>query len=200
VTLATAFAFAPSQLPPINWPLPKTQGDWQQILNQLATWQQILQGLTQPNTIPVALSKTLTTNRVSTTTLAADPDLTITLPGTGSYSVRTFASIFQNGGGFAFNHSFSGSFTALTNSGMEQFWTHTTGFAAGPYQLQTTPAGVRYGLSAAQIGTFGAVLIQEFVVSPSSAGTLSFNWSQASSDPSNTQVYIGSYMTVQQVG
>lgn len=143
-------------------------------------------------------AKAADTTRASTTTLTADPDLTLPVDANKSY--RLECMIIANSNATA---NFKLNFTRP--SGMNAFGTALGqglgGFGSGiPYDAQS-------GLDiTSNIPTFAgnaitdfAVQISAVIVSSSTAGSLTLQWAQNTSNAGNTIVRQGSWMLLRRV-
>lgn len=142
--------------------------------------------------------KDTTTSRTTTATPASDPDLITGSLAAGTYIVEVFGAFRCNGGSQGYAVRFGGSSTIRANN------------PADSYALVATLGGNLAAVSAdanyPTVGVFkttGATSINPFRVKAkvviSVGGTLAFQWSQASSDATATELLAGATMTVEQV-
>ena len=149
--------------------------------------------------IAVCKYKAADTSR-STTTLSADPDLTYTLPGAGTYAFQLFIRLAADATaashGFACGPYSSSTFnTALSRmgaAGMINGTANTNQQAA--VQTVSTASAITYG-SLSNSSIVDWVVITGSIIS-TSGGVFAFNWAQNTVGTGNTTVQGGSYMTV----
>lgn len=140
-------------------------------------------------------TKTADTNRNTTVTTAADPDLTYAVPAAGTYQVEA-TLIFDSANaaaGFKYTYGFTG--TQTLNVGFE------TGFVnagiVGPTNINNLTAGARsYGTVSTTANSNYVILTGTFLITV--AGTLSINWAQSSSSATNSTLRAGSWLKVTQ--
>lgn len=145
---------------------------------------------------PLVAYKSADTLRASTTTLADDPDLTMQLAANATYLVEmriSFATITGTGApllktawdvpaGASGNRSAQGPGSAATDSNADNMATH-----AGIHAFNTT---VTYG--GRNSATSECIAIETGLITTASAGTLAFQWAQATSNATAVRVGAGS--------
>lgn len=144
--------------------------------------------------VSIARVKTAATARISTTTLAADPHLTMTLPvGTWNVRVVLHYSVAASGGadGFQYNFTFGGT---ITDDSQFSYGFDKTIASQG--RLSFTTGG------SISTNTTGSTnwLVVEGVCVVTVAGTLAFQWAQLVSGAHNLTLAIGSNMRATKVG
>lgn len=159
------------------------------------------QRLTAPllsSIIPDRIWKVTNEDRASTTTLAADSDLTTTLEANASYHVLFYIH-----------------YAAVSAAGFQTDWTVPSGatagrsaLGAGSTQVSSDNVPGRFGVhtysTATEYGdrasaTNQMIAIEEAVVFTTSAGTLALRWAQATSNATATRVGAGSYMEIKRL-
>jgi hypothetical protein len=139
--------------------------------------------------------KTITTSRSSTTTLADDPDLTLSLVSGQNYDIEIVIS-YQgaaigptNPQGIKFTLNYTGTFT---NSGafIANYTGGTTGASLAALFSQSINVATITGSTTQDVAVIKAA------IKPASNGTLSFQWSQNSSSGTATKVLGESFMRV----
>jgi hypothetical protein len=141
-------------------------------------------------TVPLVATKTSTTSRNTTTTVTADPNLVVTLP-VGNYAIQGLINIGCAAGGTGAGFKYG-----LINTGTMVGSVGFVGMANG-----AVAAGAQTGSISGAIGIGTIALNSDFLslegwVEVTVAGTLSFGWAQNTSNANNTNVSIGSWMSV----
>lgn len=171
---------------------PKNDREWVRFVQTLNA-QRIIAGL-------VAF-KTTATSRDNTTTLAADPDLQLTLDKTAVYKIELQVMFRAEAGtsgnqGFNFAVGYSGSL-AIEGRGMGyEIVNLTPAVHAGALGGLTMSAGpIPGGVAPIAAGAQDQDGFHiTWLIETSTAGTLSVNWAQAVSSADDTLVLSGSYM------
>jgi hypothetical protein len=146
--------------------------------------------------VPLTVIKPSTTSRASTTTLTADPALTLTLSAGASYEVHglIFYTGLNAGGYLGFNWTVpaSGAFSYLATVAMQG------GGVDGGYNNNV--AGVEYG-AATTVGPCwtqgpGVLLCAQIsgLATGGTGGALTFNWAQFVSNGTATTINQNSYL------
>jgi hypothetical protein len=141
-------------------------------------------------------SKAANTNRASTTAVAADPNLAVTLPA-GIYALKMYVqpqALAGAGGGFKFT-------LGNTSGAMTGTYAYTGGII-GAFVSSVGQTGLNGVTSFSAVSNAAPVdwldITGQVVVTV--AGVLSFQWAQASSNAVNTAVLAGSWMQLTKVG
>lgn len=149
--------------------------------------------------IPIEVWKTANTDRSSTTTLADDTDLTVTLEASATYKVEMhlhyaaidaakFKTAWTVPSGATGNRSAVGAGSASTDA---------TAATTGRFGVHAFTTSVTYGTRSS--ATNQCFALEEAVVFTSSAGTLALQWAQDSSSGTATRLGAGSYMRVRRI-
>jgi hypothetical protein len=138
--------------------------------------------------VPVAVVKMGDTSRTSTT-VTADPELAVTIPGAGSYAFRMYIN-YEGGTGGAADMQF-----VMNSVGSIRFQCLGINASAGTIDPSTT----RVGGTAITCLTSGAGALKAVTAAGSlvtgTSGTVTFSWAQNSSSGTATIVHAGSWMT-----
>jgi hypothetical protein len=147
--------------------------------------------------------KTGDTSRASTTAETDDPDLTKTLVSGKSYIVQVF--LFANSAsatpGFKYGYSYTG--TLNTASTGMIFGTNaavnvaTGGNIFGVLDTNITAAQTRTATTSATANA-NVRIYAIYMITPTSNGTFSIKWAQATSNVTNTTLKAGSYFLVEE--
>jgi hypothetical protein len=142
--------------------------------------------------------KAAVTARSLTTTPANDPDLTIAIPGAGTYAIEAFISHYNATPSFGIscNLNYSGTYTA--NSSLVDYATNGVPTAATNLIASAVATSQLAGNTGSALGIFAPLLITATLVA-TGAGTVAFSWAQSSSNASATNVGAGSYMTATKI-
>ena len=151
--------------------------------------------------MPVDLYKTANTTRASTTTFTNDPDLTVNLDASATYSVEM--------------HLF---YAAIDAERLKTQWAtpaSSTGFrtCVGPDQGQILSSGTsggqgRWGVhnfntactyGNRNSGTLLCYALERGLVTTTSSGTLALQWTQATSGTTGALLSAGTYMRVKRI-
>lgn len=145
-------------------------------------------------------TKLLTTSRSSTTTLTADPDLSVAL-GAGSYSFQIWMPIWGTTTGSQ-GFKFSMNFTGTNSSGV--FAYSGTVNAAASTASQTIAYAGNFSFSTVVAGTGSTgvdqILVTGTITNITVAGNLQLIWAQNSSNANATNVGINAWMNCVRVG
>lgn len=147
--------------------------------------------------------KTVATSRASTTTLADDPDLTTTLDANATYLVEMIIhavsaatgtplikTAWTTPSGATGNRTSFGPGSAATDTNSDNISVH-----AGVHAFTTALTyGRRSTSDSVQIS-----ITETAIVTTTSSGTLAFQWAQATSSATASQVAAGSCMRVKRV-
>lgn len=160
--------------------------------------------------LPLAAYKTSATTRANNTTRSADPDLQLAIPASSAYEVHAYisystASVSGIGCNFALSSwsGISGHWSAVyrvtgdtvTTSGagpgsaIDFSWGDYAG-AGGTWASAATPGD----------GKFHTILIEATVIVAGTAGTLSFNWAQDTTNATALSINTGSRLTARRIG
>lgn len=143
-------------------------------------------------TSQTAAVKATDTARLSTTTLAADPDLSVTLL-TGQYSYELFMLFDSVAAGAGFKFS-SGGTAADSRSTSPAVATGQVNAAAyGPKLESFVGATISYATVSTGVNGNGVIYKGSLLVT--TPGTFNIQWAQAASTASNTTLRAGSYLT-----
>jgi hypothetical protein len=144
----------------------------------------------------LAVRKTVNTDRSSTTTLADDPELTLSVPVAGTYRIETVLNVVGltgGSGGFKFNYSFdNGSANAIGGCGLEQI----NAGAAAISSLGTALSLIGY---AAPVTEALIRRIDYATLTPSGAMTIKLQWAQLTSDADITRLLSGSLISIARI-
>lgn len=140
------------------------------------------------------LFKTADENRASTTTLADDGTLVLSLSASTKYCLR--AKIFTNIANATMDFKFATNFTGTTTGTVGTSWRAMAGGTATGTSAETQ------GIASGQISSTGIVaatsgvghIYIEQAIQVNGAGTWSFQWAQNTSDAGNATVLTGSYI------
>jgi hypothetical protein len=145
-----------------------------------------------------AVTKAGSTARSSTTTLADDPDLQLTLAA-GTYRVTALLSVTGHpSGDVAVGWGFSGSWTMSLRGARGPGTTAGTVQTTGAAMVTSAPSstgGVSYGTD----GALSSCIREELVAVVSSTGTLAVRWAQGSSNGTDTVMGAGSTLIAQRI-
>lgn len=144
----------------------------------------------------VAARKLVNTDRSSTTTLADDPELTVSVPVSGTYKIETILNVTGlTGGSGGFRYRFdvtNGTTNAIGGSGLEQINVGTPAVSSFG-----TPLGlIQYA------GPLTEALIRRVdyaTLVPVGAMTLKLQWAQNTSDADVTRLNIGSMFSITRI-
>jgi len=143
--------------------------------------------------LPLTAFKSATTSRASTTTVAADPDLAIPIPGDSlvPYAIEGFLGITGAAIGQAdikIGLTYSGSMSQGTwmGQGVDMSGATLARFYGQSIGTNTQSFGVNGG-------NFSIVELNG-LISPTSAGTLTLSWSQNTSNTTATNLRLGSWL------
>jgi len=159
---------------------------------------------------PEAAYKTADTSRASTTTRAADPDLTVPVAANAVYDVRCYLS-YQSGNtsGIGLNFAFT------TPAGVSGRWgaayrvagdagTTTNAGPAGTVDFAwsgtAATGGTWNGPATPGDGHSHSVLIEGTLITAGTAGSLTLAWAQDSSSATNLVIQNGSKLIALRVG
>jgi len=160
---------------------------------------------------PLAAYKTSDTARSNVTTRSADPDLQLALAASATYSITAYLS-YQTGNTAGIGFAFAFAFTGGTPGGRWGAWyrvagdtgTTTNAGPSGAVDFNWTGTAVTSGTWNAAAtpgdGHSHAVLIEGLAIIGGTAGTLSFNWAQDSSNATAVTVQAGSKLLAFRVG
>lgn len=145
--------------------------------------------------VPLRAKKTASTSRISTTTLAADPDLSIVSAASSYYHFKCIVAwdgqgSTTNGIKLQVNTS-----SGTVRSQMVIANTNTTSANAAPTNNETRSSAAAFSKLPNSGGAIESVIL-EGVISTSSAGTIYLEWAQAASVAVNTRVDVGSCLMV----
>lgn len=140
------------------------------------------------------LFKTADENRSSTTTLADDGTLVLSLSASTKYCLR--AKIFTNIANATMDFKFATNFTGTTTGTVATTWRAMAGGVATGTSAETQ------GIASGQISSTGIVaatsgvghIYIEQAIQVNGTGTWSFQWAQNTSNASNATVLAGSYI------
>lgn len=142
----------------------------------------------------LAAARSANLDRINTATPTADPVLQLPLTA-GTWCVMLRLGVDQTGSGLIFTLAYSGSSTATVGN-----YSVINALAAGAVLTSNVSVDLTSArtLLASGATSIGDAFIQAFITT-TGAGTLSFNWAQASSSASTTTVFSGSTMTATKV-
>lgn len=145
--------------------------------------------------VPLRAKKTAATSRISTTTLAADPDLSVVSAASSYYHFKCIVAwdgqgSTTNGIKLQVNTS-----SGTIRSQMVIANTNATSANADPTNNETRSSGAAFSKLPNSGGSVESVIL-EGVISTSSAGTIYLEWAQAASVAVNTRVDVGSCLMV----
>ena len=147
------------------------------------------------NTQPVIKVKAATTNRVTTTTLVNDPDLTYAIPVAGTYLIEVIGQFASGPGGFTVNLNYSGT---INNGSQEDLMVQTGNQSAAIYSLVTVSSTVN-NVQITVSGANGGLVRCRTVLVAGTTGTIALAWAQATSNAGNTSMAIGSTMLITRI-
>lgn len=141
---------------------------------------------------PTAVYKTSATTRQSTTTLTADPDLTLTVAANAVYQFQALI-LCSSGSGQAYKWTLA--LTGGATGTLNYMWGNVDGWTtlpqtAGASQNVATPAGV---------GSDRTHLINGIAVITGTGGAVTYQWAQQTSGAFNTVTDTNSYMIMQRI-
>ncbi|HEX2656703.1 MAG TPA: hypothetical protein VHU40_00460 [Polyangia bacterium] len=143
--------------------------------------------------------KTANLDRASTTTLADDPDLTVSLDASATYRVEMYlhyaaidAAKFQTA--WTVPSGATGNRTAV---GAGSAATDATAATTSRFGVHGFATAITYGTRSS--ATNQCLASEAATVFTSSAGTLALQWAQASSNATATRLGAGSYMRVRRI-
>lgn len=138
--------------------------------------------------------KTAATLRHSTTTLTADPDLTVTLAA-GAYAIQGFLAVGNvltaDSSGFKYDFSYTGTVTS-SNIGNTAY---INGAVAGRFSSVYNSAQT-YSTLDVFSGTFNDFISLIGVIVVSTGGTFTLRWSQATSTTTDVAIDVGSWIVL----
>lgn len=145
------------------------------------------------------VSKSSDTSRASTTTVSADPHLTLVLPAGGTYEVKAVLGVYGDGGDIKYNwlgtnvtaslRTCEGPSTSVTNNAD----------ATVRRTVNALTTEVPMGTIASGAGAAGVIVDRVVVTTASSDGSLVLRWAQNSSNSNATSVLSGSYVITRRV-
>lgn len=145
------------------------------------------------------VAKSASTDRASTTTLADDPHLTMSLSATTKYVIRAviyFASANATMD-YKFATAYSGTVTGTVRTVRRYI---AAGAAAGTDNENTLPTTGQLASTAVAATTTGTARVEiEQVIETNASGTWSFRWAQNTSDAGNLTALFGSYIEYRSV-
>lgn len=148
----------------------------------------------------VSASKASSTSRTSTTTLAVDPDLQLTLKASTMYDLRAFLVLQDNGGPDLEIQLRAPSLSGVTDQdgGLRQY---LSDLAANTYYvLRPQTSGTSGTMDFDTSNTVIGINLHGSIAIGSSGGTVSFWWCQASSSGTASQILEGSYLMATEAG
>jgi hypothetical protein len=141
--------------------------------------------------------KASTTTRTSTTAKTNDPDLALSLT-VGTWDVELFLQIIDHtsgtSGGLAGAMAFGGTTTNPSTTPMFIVGT-ANGAALGQLTANLASGVINVGTVVSSVGATADAVLVKFTLIVSVSGTLNFQWAQASSQASGTDLLAGSYIT-----
>lgn len=145
--------------------------------------------------VPKAIVKPSDTPRSSTTTMTNDPDLVLPLGGNSTYEIT--GVIFYDGP-TAGSSDLKFTFTVPSGSNGQYFAGHQnlSGAFAGAFQNNWTDTVTA---NTNGVGTIMCVAIQGIEVTGGSAGNLTLQWAQNTSNGTNTHVKAQSYLVATRI-
>jgi hypothetical protein len=148
--------------------------------------------------VPVAIVKTTTTSRASTTTLTADPDFTASVASAGTYMFELMlqcSGAALNSGDIKLLVQYSGTVTSGTWQGIGMSTSGTTNIQNnGGSVVSSGGVSQPFGVAGA---SFSGIFVSGGIVAGTS-GTLSLLWAQNTSSATATNVRLGSWFRVTQ--
>lgn len=143
--------------------------------------------------VAVTAYKAVATDRASTITLTADPDLQVSLGAGSRYALKAFLYV-SNISTTAQSMTVRLNFAPTASDGACSLRNSVSG-AATPW---TTGIGFNTDYALGPFAAANTVYVLEFDCgfTAASAGTFSFNWAQSSSNANASRVGAGSYMTL----
>jgi hypothetical protein len=134
------------------------------------------------------------TSRVSTTTLAADPDLQTGTLAVGKYSYELFLLFDSVAAGAGFKFTADGTFTDSRATSPAVASGQVNALAYGPKLESFVSNTIAYATVSTTTDSNGVLYKGSLLVN--TAGTFGISWAQNSSTASNTTLRAGSYLTV----
>jgi hypothetical protein len=144
----------------------------------------------------LAVSKAVSTDRSSTTTLADDPELTLSVPIAGLYRIETVLTVVGltgGSGGFKFQLDVTnGTASSIGGSGLQQINAGAAAIADLGTALSLT--------SFAPAVTEALIRRVDFArLTPSGAMTLTLQWAQDTSNADVTRLLVGSMISINRI-
>lgn len=150
-------------------------------------------------TNPVAVKvKAALTNRISTTTLSADPDLTFALPVAGTYKIEVVAPWSQNGSttnGISCGLTCVGATVTSSVQSLQLAGSIGSLAAGATIPVLVTSASV----GSTNIGGLTNIIQIEGIIVVSVPGTIALSWAQGASVATNTSLLAGATMIVTRI-
>jgi hypothetical protein len=142
-------------------------------------------------------SKAAQTSR-TTTVLAADPDLSLTVPGAGifRFEISLGVSVAGSSGatpGISLEPHFSGTLATGTSQNLGNYFGAMDGAVSGAMSVNAAT-----GFSLTSLGTNGLTIIGYFQCT--NGGTFALEWAQNNTSGNPVLLVPGSYMTLEQLG
>lgn len=144
--------------------------------------------------VPLAAVKTADTSRASTTTLTADPDLTLSVGANSTYFVELIL-IYTGASGVNF---FQWDFTVPTSATYVYSFIYQN--SAGTTNVQQQNAGTSGSwANTTGVTNFLSMEIKGTLTTSSTAGTFALTWAQHASGATNTTLRAGSQMMARRI-
>jgi hypothetical protein len=166
---------------------------------------QVLTAASMNRFLSLAVFKSVTQSVTSSTTLVNDTELTLSLPAGGTYLVKVCLIVGgAQAGDFKCAYTTTGTLTlsgARTCTGPSQNTTDASGTAAAAVTVGVNQQ--RGGFTLATVLSYGTdgglnCLVEEsFILTTTTASTVTLQWAQLASSATATTVAAGSYMIAQ---
>ena len=145
--------------------------------------------------VPKAVYKGSTTARTSTTTLADDPDLTFTVAASATYLFQALLIYDGGSGGSVGNFKFA--FTVPTSATLYYGFIWQDASSVTHNSVDITNA--TNTLDTNGLGTWFHINIRGTLVVSSTAGSMTLQWAQGTSNGTRVDLSVGSHLTAQRV-
>jgi hypothetical protein len=147
--------------------------------------------------VPITVVKPSDTGRNTTTTMTADPDLTLAVATNSTYEVR---ALIQYKGGT--NNSSDAQFTITAPASSTGFFIGVRRQITGPLTsgIDWTALGGAMNAGTNGTGTVLPLILTATVTTAGTAGNIAVAWAQNTSNGTNTTVMAGSQLILQRTG
>lgn len=145
------------------------------------------------------VSKSSDTSRASTTTVSADPHLTLVLPAGGTYKITAVLGVYGDGGDIKYNWLGTNVTSSLRTCEGPAASTSNNNDTTVRRTVNGLTTEVPMGTIASGSGAAGVIVDQVMVVTSAVDGSLTLRWAQNSSSANATSVLSGSYVISRRV-